>query len=53
MLAIQYGSRIKNKTISSQCVGPETHKRKQQDTAAHVVYKSNFPEKAESTGHNP
>ena len=44
---------MKNKRISSTCIGPETQEGEQQGTAAHVVYKGNFPARAESTGHNP
>lgn len=45
---------MRNEKNSPQSVGPETQKGKQQGTNAHMVYKGNFPAKAEdSTGHNP
>lgn len=53
MLTIQYDFRMKNKRISSECIGPETHEGEQQGKADQVVYKGNFPARAESTGHNP
>lgn len=53
MLTLQYGFCIKNKRISSGYTGTETCKGEQQETATHVVDKSNFPAKAGGTGHNP
>lgn len=41
---------MKNKRISSRCIGPQTWE--QQCLAAHVVLKGNFPARAESIGHN-
>lgn len=39
---------MKNKRIYSKCVGPETQEREEQGTAAHMVYKGNFPARAKS-----
>ena len=44
---------MKNKRISSKCIGPETWEGEQQGTTAHMVLKGNFPARAESIGHNP